>query len=126
MLDDRFNKKFGAEMSQTRGPGPGDVTFKIRTEVESQIRERAVAQAKDTVSKRVDEMGLREASVTIRDEDIIIEVPGQDQKAFDDIKEIIRKTARLEFKMVDDLGSEKFFNVPESQIPESEGITIYS
>ncbi len=124
-IDDRFNKKFGAEMTQQRSSVPGEVAFKIRTEVETQIRERAVAQAKDTVSKRVDEMGLREASVTIRDEDIIVEVPGQDQKAFDDIKEIIRKTARLEFKMVDDEGAGKFFNVPESQIPAGEGIQIY-
>ncbi len=126
-LDDRFNKKFGTELTQQRSPTPGELTFKIRSEVESQIRERAVAQAKDTVSKRVDEMGLREASVTIRDEDIIVEVPGQDQKAFDDIKEIIRKTARLEFKMVDDEGTEKFFNIPDSQVPEEkEGIRIFT
>ncbi len=126
-IDDRFNKKFGTEMAQQRSATPGEVSFKIRGEVETQIRERAVAQAKDTVSKRVDEMGLREASVTIRDEDIIIEVPGQDQKAFDDIKEIIRKTARLEFKMVDDEGAGKFFNIPESQVTavEKEGISIF-
>ncbi len=129
-IDDRFNKKFGTEMSQQRSTTPGELSFKIRGEVETQIRERAVAQAKDTVSKRVDEMGLREASVTIRDEDIIIEVPGQDQKAFDDIKEIIRKTARLEFKMVDDEGAGKFFDVPESQLTaagaDKEGISIFS
>ena len=124
-LDDRWSKKFGTELTQVRSSTPGEVGFKIRGEVETQIRERAVAQAKDTVSKRVDEMGLREASTTIRDEDIIVEVPGQDQKAFDDIKEIIRKTARLEFKMVDDEGAGKFFNVPENQIPEGSGITIY-
>ena len=101
-LDDRFTKKFASELSQARGPGAADVTFRIRSEVESQIRERAVAQAKDTVNRRVDELGLREASVTTRDEDIIVEVPGQDQKAFEEIKDIIRRTARLEFKMVDD------------------------
>ena len=125
MLDERFNKKFGAELTRQPGGPPNEVTFKIRAEVESQIRERAVAQAKDTVSKRVDEMGLREASVTIRDEDIIVEVPGQDQRAFDEIKEIIRKTARLEFKMVDDEGAATFFNIPDNQLPEGEGISIY-
>ena len=36
-----------------------EITFKIRGDVESQIRERAVAQAKDTVSRRVDELGAR-------------------------------------------------------------------
>ena len=101
-IDDRFNKKFANELSQAKGPGADEVTFRIKSDVESQIRERAVAQAKDTVMRRVDELGLREASVTNRDEDIIVEVPGQDQKAFEEIKDIIRRTARLEFKMVDD------------------------
>src|SRR5690606_6593428 len=69
---------------------------------ESGIRERAVAQAKDIILRRVDSLGLREASVSTRDEDIIIEVPGQDEASFQQIREIISQTARLEFKMVDD------------------------
>ena len=100
-LDERFQKKFLQELVQQKGEA-GLVTFKIRSDVETQIRDRAVNQAKDTVNRRVDELGLREASVTTRDEDIIVEVPGEDEKSFDAIKEIIRRTARLEFKMVDD------------------------
>ncbi|MGH7437041.1 MAG: hypothetical protein ACRENE_15310, partial [Polyangiaceae bacterium] len=75
-IDDRFNRKFVGELNETPGPADDELTYKIRSEVESQIRERAVAQAKDTVSRRVDELGLREAAVTTRDEDIIVEVPG--------------------------------------------------
>ena len=101
-LDDRYQKRFANELLQQRGPGEATVTYKIRTDVETSIRDKAVTQAKDTISKRVDELGLREASVTTRDEDIIIEVPGKDQAQFEAIQEIIRKTARLEFKMVDD------------------------
>jgi preprotein translocase subunit SecD len=123
-IDDRFNKKFTQELSQTPGPGADEVTFKVRPEVESVIRERAVAQAKDTVNRRVDELGLREASVTTRDEDIIVEVPGQDENAFNEIKEIIRRTARLEFKMVDD-ATDFFGRIKDEEIPEGEGITIY-
>src|SRR5262249_38096806 len=41
VIDDRFNQKFGAELSHMLGPAPDEVTFKIRGEVESQIRERA-------------------------------------------------------------------------------------
>lgn len=108
-LDERYNAKFKTELVMTRGPGAGVATFKIRSEVESQIRDKAVTQAKDTVNKRVDELGLREASITTRDEDIIVEVPGENKKAFDDIKDIIRRTARLEFKMVDAEGAKDFF-----------------
>ena len=62
---------------------------KIRAFTEEAMRLRAPTQGLST-------------RVTTRDEDIIVEVPGQDQKAFEEIKDIIRRTARLEFKMVDD------------------------
>ena len=127
-IDDRFTRKFLGELAESQGPGDDEVTFKIRGDVESQIRERAVAQAKDTVLRRVDELGLREAAVTTRDEDIIVEVPGSNEQAFRDIKETIRRTARLEFKMVDDGGSEKAFGPPAlkaEDLPEGEGIAQY-
>jgi preprotein translocase subunit SecD len=127
-IDERFAKKFLTELAETQGPGDDEVTFKIRAEIESQIRERAVAQAKDTVSRRVDELGLREAAVTTRDEDIIVEVPGSNEESFRDIKETIRRTARLEFKMVDDAASDKVFGPPAlkaDDLPDGEGIAQY-
>jgi preprotein translocase subunit SecD len=123
MIDERFTKKFGQELSQVRSAEAGVVTFKIRSEVETQIRERAVTQAKETVNRRVDELGLREASVTTRDEDIIVEVPGKDEKTFAEIQEIIRKTARLEFKMVDDEG-DFFGKIPDTDVPTDSGIEV--
>jgi preprotein translocase subunit SecD len=127
-VDERFAKKFLTELSESPGPGDDEVTFKIRADIESQIRERAVAQAKDTVSRRVDELGLREAAVNTRDEDIIVEVPGSNEDSFRDIKETIRRTARLEFKMVDDTGSDKVFGPPAlkaDDLPDGEGIAQY-
>jgi len=127
-VDDRFTRKFLGELAQSQGPGDDEITFKIRGDIESQIRDRAVAQAKDTVSRRVDELGLREAAVTTRDEDIIVEVPGSNEQAFRDIKETIRRTARLEFKMLDDGASEKAFGAPAvkaDDLPEGEGIAQY-
>ena len=124
-IDDRFVKKFTQELSMTMGPGDNEITFKIRNEVESQIRERAVTQAKETVVRRIDGLGLREANTTSRDEDIIIEVPGNDEQAFDNIKGIIARTARLEFKMVDD-STDFFKNIKDEDLPVGEGITIYT
>jgi preprotein translocase subunit SecD len=122
MVDDRFKKKFGGELSQIAG-GPGEVVFKIRQEVETQIRDKAVTQAKETVNRRIDELGLKETSVATRDEDIIIEVPGKDNSEFERVKEIVRKTARLEFKMLDD-DADFFGKIPDTEIPVSEGIEI--
>lgn len=124
-VDEKFVKRFQSEMTQQRTADPKVVSFKIRSDVETAIRERAVNQAKDTIGRRVDELGLREASVTTRDEDIIIEVPGEDEKTFKEIRDIISQTARLEFKLLDD--STDFFgnaakDVKEDQLPK--GITI--
>lgn len=99
---DAIATKFQSELLRTPGQDASTVLFRIRNNIETDIRERAVNQAKDTIGRRVDELGLREAAVTARDEDIVIEVPGQDEKTFSEIREIISKTARLEFKLVDD------------------------
>ena len=134
-LDDRYQKRFATELIQQRGPGANVITYKIRTEVETSIRDKAVSQAKDTINKRVDELGLREASVTTRDEDIIIEVPGENKAAFEEIKDIIRRTARLEFKMVDVVGQRDFFSKYKEAdnckagdancLPPSQGFAIF-
>src|SRR5262249_6595763 len=41
-------------------------------------------------------------NLTARDEDIIIEVPGDNDKDFANIRDTVSQVARLEFKMVDD------------------------
>ena len=62
-------------------------------------------------------MGVREASVSGREQDVIVEVPGADQSMFEHIRGIIQRTARLEFEVVAD-GENDW--VP-SELPE--GIT---
>jgi preprotein translocase subunit SecD len=101
-IDQRFMERFGAELGFTRSEDRRNYEFQIRSGVETQIRERAVGQAREIILRRVDELGLREAAISTRDEDIIIEVPGEDEKSFATIREIISQTARLEFKLLDD------------------------
>ena len=101
-IDQRFMERFVAELSFTRSQDNRDYEFQVRSGVETQIRERAVGQAREIIHRRIDELGLREAAISTRDEDIIIEVPGEDEKGFANIREIISQTARLEFKLLDD------------------------
>lgn len=101
-INEELLKRFRDEIQVLRTGDQKTASFRIKGEVESSIRDRAVSQAKETVLRRVDSLGLKEASVTTRDEDIIIEIPGDDERAFAEIREIISQTARLEFKMVDD------------------------
>ena len=76
--------------------------LEVKKDFLDQIRDTAVQQARETIQNRVDGLGMREASVTAQNTDIIVEVPGADQAVFDRIREIISKTARLEFEIVDD------------------------
>lgn len=125
-IDDRFLEKFRGELSFTRTADQRNLEFKIKSSVESSIRERAVGQAKDIIGRRVDELGLREAAISTRDEDIIVEVPGEDEKSFSTIREIISQTARLEFKLLDD--ETDFFGALSKKVsPESlpEGLSFF-
>jgi preprotein translocase subunit SecD len=100
----KVNQAFLAKYQLQSLPSPDGkkLTLRLHSDVESEIRSKAVMQAKETVNRRIDSMGVKEPNVTVRDEDIIVEMPGDDKKAFDEVKEIIAQTARLEFKMVDD------------------------
>lgn len=100
-VDARFRDEFRGDFGDPEVKGQL-VTYKVKQSTESDIRERAVAQAKEIILRRVDELGLREASVSTRDEDVIVEVPGEDESSFAQIRDIISQTARLEFKLLDD------------------------
>jgi preprotein translocase subunit SecD len=126
-IDDRFLEHFRSELSYTRSQDGRTYEFRIRSSVETGIRERAVGQAREIINRRIDELGLREAAVSTRDEDIIVEVPGEDEKAFATIRDIISQTARLEFKLLDD-DSDYFRELREKAKPDSlpEGLDFSS
>ncbi|MAQ14855.1 MAG: protein translocase subunit SecD [Sandaracinus sp.] len=80
------------------------VDLTMREDRLEELRKTAVEQAVRTVSDRIDTYGLREATVIGRETegDLIVEVPGADEASFDTIRELIARTARLEFKVLDD------------------------
>jgi preprotein translocase subunit SecD len=125
-VDARFLDRFRSELSYSRTQDQRTYEFSIRSDIESSIRERAVSQAKEIIHRRVDELGLREAAVSTRDEDIIVEVPGEDEKSFATIRDIISQTARLEFKLLDD-DNDFFARVRDSAAPGSlpEGLEFW-
>jgi preprotein translocase subunit SecD len=101
-IDSRFLALFTKELTYSRSQDQRTLDFSIKESSESELRKTAVAQAKEIILRRVDSLGLREASVSTRDEDIIIEVPGEDERTFQEIRRIVSQTARLEFKLLDD------------------------
>ncbi|MEZ4310540.1 MAG: protein translocase subunit SecD [Polyangiaceae bacterium] len=101
-VDDEMLKRFTTELNVLRASDEKTITFRIKSEKETEIRDRAVALAKDTVQRRVDGFGVKEVGIASRDEDIILEIPGENEAQFKEIRDIVSQTARLEFKMVDD------------------------
>jgi len=101
--------------------GETEKVLEVQPEFLERIRDTAVQQAKETIADRIDALGLAQAAVTAQNTEIIVEVPGADDVEFDRIRELISKTARLEFKIVDD---ESTFIRDLTDLPE--GITRQS
>lgn len=101
-FEDLANKSYGdmlvQPVSNQGGPAFG---MKFRPEEEQNIRSSAMDQALETIRNRIDQLGVRETTVAREgNNEILVQLPGiQDPER---AKELIGKTAVLEFKLVDD------------------------
>jgi preprotein translocase subunit SecD len=82
-------------------PGAGAYTFEMRPIMARQLREEAVTQAQQTIERRVNELGVAEPVVARHSEDdqILVQLPGVTD--VNRAKEIIKSTAILELKLVE-------------------------
>lgn len=91
------------------------ITLRLDAQTAESIKQRAVRQAVDTIRKRVDALGVTEPDVVMHGTDrIIVQLPGLKEDT-NRAKDIIRQTARLEFKLVDsqgDLSAAQKGNIP--------------
>ena len=88
--------------SNTDSSSPGPVySMTYKPEELQTIRSNAMDQALETIRNRIDQLGVRETTVAKEgDNEILVQLPGiQDPER---AKELIGKTAVLEFKLVDD------------------------
>ncbi len=90
------------------------------------IKKDAVSKAIDTIRRRINSMGIGEQEVVrFGDEEmysIEVRLPGLKEADFQNTKEIISKTAQLEFKVVDD-DSDIMDKINEANPTPPEGIT---
>jgi preprotein translocase subunit SecD len=97
------NKKYLYEDS--RDPVKGEVKLKIDSDYIDELRDYAVRQGVETIRNRVDKLAVAEPTIIRKGTDIVVELPGLRPEDFERVKNLIGRTAQLEFKMVDD-GSE--------------------
>jgi preprotein translocase subunit SecD len=79
----------------------GTYEFRMKPNIERDQREQAVDQTMQTIDRRVNELGVVEPSIARQsnNEELLIQMPGVSDVAH--AKEIIGKTAQLEFKLVE-------------------------
>ena len=84
-----------------RSSGAGIYTYTLRPNIAVQLREDTVNQALQTIERRVNELGVAEPVVARHGaaDQIIVQLPGVTE--VDRAKEIIRSTALLELKQVE-------------------------
>ena len=76
--------------------------FKVSSSFAESIKKSALANAVNTIRERIDEKGVAEPNVVQKDDQIIVELPGLDEAKKQETRDIIARTAKLEFKVVDD------------------------
>jgi preprotein translocase subunit SecD len=98
--------------------GKGLVSLKIKDKRAAEIRKMAVEQSLETIRNRVDQFGISEPEIIPQGTDrIIVQLPGVKDPGR--AKNLIGRTALLEFKLVDDehsLDEALKGNVPEGSV----------
>ena len=84
-----------------RSSGAGSYTYTMRPNIANQLRDEAVTQALQTIERRVNELGVAEPIVARHGaaDQILVQLPGVTD--VNRAKEIIRSTALLELKLVE-------------------------
>jgi preprotein translocase subunit SecD len=89
------------DLTYDRSQSGADYTFRLKPNVVNQLREETVNQALQTIERRVNELGVAEPVVARHsgNDQILVQLPGVSD--VNRAKEIIRSTALLELKLVE-------------------------
>lgn len=96
----RVKEYFGSYLRLTSDSG-GVLQFGMAKVAKTQIEEQSVSKSIEVIRNRIDEFGVTEPEIISQGNDrIIVQLPGV--KDIERAKELIGKTAKLSFKMVND------------------------
>ncbi len=80
---------------------PGVLTLAIGRDYRGSLKENTLNQSLQVIRNRIDEFGVSEPTITTKgDNQVVVELPGV--KEVERAKQLVGRTARLEFKMVND------------------------
>ena len=98
IADDQLSASYDRDVA-----GAGIYTYRMRAPIETSLRDESVRQALQTIERRVNEFGVAEpvvAPYSVGGHQILVQLPGLDD--VERAKEIIRSTALLELKLVEE------------------------
>ncbi len=101
-----------------------NLEFGLSNDYRNDIRDKTVNQSIEVIRNRIDEFGVAEPQISSQGSDrVVVELPGI--KDVDRAKDLIGRTAKLEFKMVDEEAL-KTVMLPEliAQIEKEKGISF--
>lgn len=101
---DRFKtdlmKSYFGDLAVVSESGP-EMLFRVHPDYLTKLKNEAVDQTRKTIENRISKMGVSEPSIARRgDDQIQIQLPGYDDP--EEAKNLIGRTAQLEFQMCDD------------------------
>jgi preprotein translocase subunit SecD len=107
------------ELNFDRDAGSGGVyTFSMKPTVQLTLRDEAVDQARQTIERRVNELGVTEPSIAeqgANGDQILVQLPGVSD--VNRAKEIIQSTGLLELKIVERTGATREELLTGGQVP---------
>ena len=100
----------------------GIVRYRLDPDQVAEIQDFSLRQGIETIRGRVDKFGVAEPTIIKKGNDIVIELPGLEQRDFERIKSIIGRTAQLQFKIVD--SASEYAKKVAATVPSNSGITV--
>jgi preprotein translocase subunit SecD len=83
------------------GEAPGRFELGLTHDYRAEVRDRTINQSIEVIRNRIDEFGVSEPSITSQGTDrVVVELPGV--REVERAKDLIGRTAKLEFKIADD------------------------
>ena len=106
----------------SKDEGKGVVRYRLDPDQVAEIQDFSLRQGIETIRGRVDKFGVAEPTIIKKGSDIVIELPGLEQRDFERIKSIIGRTAQLQFKIVD--SASEYAKKVAATVPPNSGITV--
>ncbi len=103
-----INSKYGRILTEGTAQSALQAVYQLAPAQADQYRNNAVSQVMQTLESRVDEFGVAEPGIQRQGQNrIVLQLPGIKEEDRARVLNIIQRTARLEFMLVDDVASSK-------------------